>query len=81
MSIQKRVALCVLMSAGVLAGICGAVKTSKLPEANDLDVTWATVSTVLSDVREPTINGNSSISFFGTLSRPSSSLSAAPFRP
>ncbi|MCJ1291713.1 hypothetical protein MMC34_003258 [Xylographa carneopallida] len=47
MSIQKRVALCVLMSAGVLAGICGAVKTSKLPEANDLDVTWATFDLLL----------------------------------
>ena len=48
MSIQKRVALCVLMSGGILAGICGAVKTSKLHETDDLDVTWATVSSVLS---------------------------------
>jgi len=51
-SIQKRVALCLLMSAGVLAGICGAVKTSKLPESNDLDVTWGTYDLLLWNAAE-----------------------------
>ncbi|MCJ1417509.1 hypothetical protein MMC32_003853 [Xylographa parallela] len=52
MSIQKRVALCVLMSGGILAGICGAVKTSKLHETDDLDVTWATYDLLLWNAAE-----------------------------
>ncbi|MCJ1387113.1 hypothetical protein MMC17_010242 [Xylographa soralifera] len=52
MSIHRRVALCLLMSGGVLAGICGAVKTSKLPETDDLDVTWATYDLLLWNAAE-----------------------------
>ena len=52
LSLKKRVALCTLMSGGVLAGVCGAIKTSKLPETNAMDSTWATVSTAQFDFRD-----------------------------
>ncbi|MCJ1477955.1 hypothetical protein MMC13_006630 [Lambiella insularis] len=47
LGLQKRVALSFLMSGGLLAAVCGAVKTSKLPETNETDATWATYDLLL----------------------------------
>ncbi|MCJ1439063.1 hypothetical protein MMC27_008454 [Xylographa pallens] len=47
MSLKKRIALCFLMGGGLLAAISGAIKTSKLPEANAVDVTWGTYDLLL----------------------------------
>ncbi|MCJ1293337.1 hypothetical protein MMC34_004891 [Xylographa carneopallida] len=47
MSVKKRIALSFLMSGGLLAAISGAIKTSKLPEANAVDVTWGTYDLLL----------------------------------
>lgn len=52
MNFKKRLALSILMSGGLLAAICGAVKTSKLPEANDVDVTWGTYDLLLWNAAE-----------------------------
>ena len=47
LGLQKRVGLILLLSGGVFAGICGAVKASYLPSSNSDDVTWATYDLLL----------------------------------
>ena len=47
LSLDKRVGLILLLSGGVFAGICGAVKAAYLPSANSDDVTWATYDLLL----------------------------------
>ncbi|MCJ1242692.1 hypothetical protein MMC14_010701 [Varicellaria rhodocarpa] len=47
MDVKKKIGICFLMGMGLLAGICGAIKTSKLPETTRSDYTWATYDLTL----------------------------------